>query len=289
MKQEKRKPPSLLWKIRSTDNSDRPHVAKLLAKAPNRHLHLDWFDAYELLEDRPSLIALQGDRVVALLASPPDPPGIAWIRHFAASEGTPLIPVWEALWDKLLMIAPAEHISTIAALITQSWLTPMLMASGFTERTEVIFFERRGELPQVDLPLHATLRTMTSDDLEMVSSVDHDSFQPLWQHSLRALTAAYQLSSFATVIEVDDQVVAYQISTSSALGAHLARLAVQPAMQGQGLATALVAHALRNFARRGMDRMSVNTQADNPRSQMLYEKLGFISTEQRFPVLTFDL
>ena len=289
LSKEKKKTPSLLWRIRSTDNRDRPLVAKLLAKAPHRHLHLDWFAAYELLEDRPSLMALEEDRAVALLACPPDPLGIAWIRYFAVSEGTPLIPMWEALWEEILMIAPVEQISTIAALITQSWFTSILLASGFIEHTEVIFLERSGELPLVDLPVHATLRTMTSDDLEMVSCVDRDSFQPLWQHSLRALTAAFQLSSFATVIEVENRIVAYQISTSSALGAHLARLAVQPNMQGQGLAKALVTHALRNFSRRGIDRMSVNTQADNPRSQILYEKLGFSSTGQRFPVLTLDL
>lgn len=264
-------------------------MTKLLAQTSNRHLHLDWYAAYELLEDRPSLLALEEDRAVALLACPPDPAGIGWIRYFAVREGTPVQPVWEVLWKKILTIAPAEQISTIAALLTHSWFTSILLAAGFTERTEVIFLERRGGLAQVDLPLHATLRTMASDDLEAVACVDRDSFQPLWQHSLRALTAAYQLSSLASVIEVDQRVVAYQISTSSALGAHLARLAVEPNSQGQGLARALVTHALRNFEHRGIDRMSVNTQADNPRSQILYGKLGFTSTGQRFPVLTFDI
>jgi ribosomal-protein-alanine N-acetyltransferase len=264
-------------------------VAKLLAQAPERHLHLDWFEAYELLEDRPSLIAFDDDRAVAILACPADPIGIGWIRYFAVRQGTPTLPLWETLWDQIMLLAPAEQISTISALITQPWFTSMLLASGFTQRTEVIFFERQGGDALVDLPLHATLRTMTPADLEAVSNVDRNSFQRLWQHSLRGLTAAYQLSSHATVIEVDEQVVAYQISTSSALGAHLARLAVEPEMQGQGLATALVAHALRKYARVGIERMSVNTQADNLRSQMLYKKLGFTLTGQRFPVLTFEL
>jgi ribosomal-protein-alanine N-acetyltransferase len=277
------------WKIRPTERRDQSIVAKLLANAPDRHLHLDWYTTIELLNESPSLLAFDEQRAVAILACPPDPERISWIRYFAVSEGTPTIPIWEALWQHTLGLAPKAMISTIAALVTQSWFTPILSASGFTQTTEVIFLEWDGEGLRVDLPLNATLRTMSLEDLDTVARVDRDAFQPLWQHSLRALKAAYQLSSLATVIEVDQEIVAYQISTSSALGAHLARLAVDPRRQGQGIARALVNHAFRHFQRRGIERMSVNTQADNSRSQLLYEKLGFMPTGQRFPVYTYTL
>jgi ribosomal-protein-alanine N-acetyltransferase len=277
------------WKIRPTEKRDQSIVAKLLANAPDRHLHLDWYTTNELLDESPSLLAFDEQRAVAILACPPDPGSISWIRYFAVSEGTPTIPIWEVLWQHALCLAPDARISTIAALVTQSWFTPLLLTSGFTQTTEVIFLEWNGEGLRVDLPLNATLRTMSLEDLEAVAHVDRDAFPPLWQHSLRALKAAYQLSSLATVIEVDQQIVAYQISTSSALGAHLARLAVDPGMQGQGIARALVNHAFRHFQRRGIERMSVNTQADNSRSQLLYEKLGFKPTGQRFPVFIYTL
>ncbi|TFH33848.1 MAG: GNAT family N-acetyltransferase, partial [Anaerolineales bacterium] len=250
--------------------------------------HLDWFTAQDLLEERPSLLAFEDEQPVGILACPPDPIGIGWIRYFAVSPGTPTVPVWESLWEQTLTLAPMEQIVSISALVSQAWFIPILLGSGFIEQTEVIFLEWRGGQTMVNLPLHASLRTMSPADLEAVSAVDRIAFQPLWQHSLRALTSAYELSSLATVIEVDQRVVAYQISTFSALGAHLARLAVEPSMQGQGLAKALVTHALRHFERRGTDRMSVNTQADNPRSHVLYEKLGFTPTGKRFPVLLYE-
>ncbi len=232
---------------------------------------------------------MEDNKAVAMLACPPDPKTIGWIRQFAVLEGRPAKTMWDLLWEKILELAPGQGITTIAGLVTQAWFSPILSASGFNQTNEVIFMEHDGESPLVELPSQATLRTMLPDDLERVASVDQHSFRPLWQHSLRALTAAYQLSSLATVIEVEDDVVAYQISTSSALGAHLARLAVKPEAQGQGLAKTLVAHALRYFERRGITRMSVNTQSDNTRSQFLYEKLGFKPTGQRFPVLTYEL
>jgi ribosomal-protein-alanine N-acetyltransferase len=204
-------------------------------------------------------------------------------------EGIPPGALWELLWAQALSIAPSVEITTVSALVTQSWFIPLLQSEGFTQTTEVIFLEWKGKEVQVDLPLHATLRTMTSHDLDAVSNVDKQAFQPLWQHSTRALTAAFELSAFATVMEVDERVVAYQMSTSSALGAHLARLAVEPRMQSQGLAKVLVAHAQKHFQVRGIERMSVNTQADNMRSQFLYEKLGFSPTGQRFPVFTYNL
>lgn len=232
---------------------------------------------------------MQEDRAVAMLACPPDPKTIGWIRQFAVLEGIPTKAMWDRLWEKILELAPGQQIETIAALVTQAWFSPLLLASGFNQTNEVIFMEHDGESPLVELPTQATLRTMLPDDLEIVAFVDQHSFTPLWQHSLRAIHAAYHLSSLATVMEVENHVVAYQISTSSALGAHLARLAVKPDAQGQGLAKTLVAHAIRYFERRGITRMSVNTQSDNTRSQVLYEKLGFKPTGQRFPVLTFDL
>jgi ribosomal protein S18 acetylase RimI-like enzyme len=264
-------------------------VARLLSSAPNRHLHLDWYTTYDFLDESPSLIAFDTDNAVALLACPPDPSGIGWIRYFAVCEGTPTAPLWELLWGQALSLGPSAGIVTFSALVTQPWFIPFLEDEGFSQTTEVIFLEWKGNEVHVDLPLHATLRTMTSDDLEAVADVDKQAFQPLWQHSLKALGAAFQLSAFATVIEVDEEVVAYQMSTSSALGAHLARLAVEPKVQSQGLAKALVTNALRHFQRRGIDRMSVNTQADNESSQVLYKKMGFVLTGQRFPVFTYQL
>jgi GNAT superfamily N-acetyltransferase len=275
------------WVIRSTTAQDRALVARFLSNAPNRHLHLDWFDTYELLEESPSLIALKDTHPLALFACPPDPERLGWIRYFAMAEGVNMQAIWDQLWKQVLALANGAKLEIIAALVTQNWITPFLIEVGFSQATHVIFYEWHARDLLVDLPTEATLRRMTRNDIEAVAKVDRRAFKPLWQHSLRALAAAFELASLATVIEIDREVIGYQISTSSALGAHLARLAIEPDRQGHGLAKALVIHALRHFQRRGIERMSVNTQADNTRSQLLYESLGFKKTGQTFPVLTY--
>jgi GNAT superfamily N-acetyltransferase len=281
------KQPAPEWVIRSTTAQDRALVARFLSNAPKRHLHLDWFDAYELLEECPSLIALKDDQPLALFACPPDPERLGWIRYFAMAQDVHMEVLWDQLWEQVLALASRAELEIIAALVTQDWITPLLLAVGFSQSTHVIFYEWHTRNLLVDLPTEATLRGMTRSDIEAVVRVDQRAFNPLWQHSARALAAAFDLASLATVIEIDDEIIGYQISTASALGAHLARLAIEPDRQGQGLAKALVIHALRHFQRRGIERMSVNTQADNKRSQLLYENLGFKKTGQTFPVLTY--
>jgi ribosomal-protein-alanine N-acetyltransferase len=88
----------------------------------------------------------------------------------------------------------------------------------------------------------------------------------------------------ATVAEADGQILGYQLSTRNPLGAHLARLAVRPEMQGRGLGRALIADLIQQAERHGMYHLTVNTQSDNLSSLALYKKIGFSETGERYPV-----
>jgi ribosomal protein S18 acetylase RimI-like enzyme len=121
-------------------------------------------------------------------------------------------------------------------------------------------------------------------DLPVVAAVDAAAFEPLWQNSLQSLQLAYPQAVFPTVIETDGRVVGYQIATRNPLGAHLARLAVDPSLQGRGLGRALVADLVQQTGRHGMARLTVNTQSDNFTSLALYTAIGFHETGERFPV-----
>jgi ribosomal protein S18 acetylase RimI-like enzyme len=66
-------------------------------------------------------------------------------------------------------------------------------------------------------------------------------------------------------------------------------LAVTPEAQGKGIGSALVADALRRFFRRGIYTMTVNTQANNHRSQRLYHLFGFERNGNDLPVWSIRL
>ena len=273
------------WAVRQTRSGDQTLISHLLTQASYKHLHFDWLNVLDLIDEAPFLIALHKKRPVACLACQPDPPQVAWIRLFAALKDVPKYPVWDRLWNAAAERAARLGASQAVALVTQDWLTPLLKESGFQETNEVVFFKWEGnrlpEIPQSGFEV----RKMSLDDLPSVAKVDQNAFSPVWALSLRSLRTAYRLSSLATVVAQEGRIIAYQMSTSSALGAHIARLAVHPELQGMGCGKALIADALHNHSRRGLDQVTVNTQADNHRSQQLYRSLDFQPTGQRFSLL----
>lgn len=133
------------------------------------------------------------------------------------------------------------------------------------------------------------VRPMNYDDLADVETIDRRAFFPLWRNSLPGLKTAFKHASLATVAEMKGQIVGYQISTSSQMNAHLARLAVAPEYQGQGIGFRLVHDVLQQCFRRGMGQVTVNTQSDNRSSVSLYKKLGFETTGEIFPVYEYPI
>jgi ribosomal-protein-alanine N-acetyltransferase len=272
--------------LRQLSPRDRNLIGSFLTHAEHKHFHLDWFGIYEILGEQPFLALISEGKPQALLACPPDPPRVAWIRLFAVHTAQHEAETWNELWNAARKAAIALGAESAAALSTRSWFDQILLGSSFEQANEVLFLEWTEGEAETDLHQANELgiRTMREQDLPQVTAVDQAAFDPVWSLSLRSLTAAFSLASLATVLEVEGRIIAYQISTASALGAHLARLAVLPGEQGHGYGRALVQHVLRIHVRRGLGCVSVNTQADNLHSQQLYQSLGFKETGQRYPL-----
>jgi ribosomal-protein-alanine N-acetyltransferase len=130
---------------------------------------------------------------------------------------------------------------------------------------------------------------MNYDDLVKVAEVDSSAFRPVWRNSLDSLKIAYRQGAIATVAEKESEMVGYQISTASPMGGHLARLAVRPQYQKNGIGYALVKDALDQFKQRGALRVTVNTQKDNAVSLSLYLKAGFQSVGEEYPVYQYKI
>ncbi len=277
------------WRLRPSVPQDRDLITQFLTTAHHRHLHFDWFAPEDLTGQAPFLIASRDGRVVGCLALPPDPPRIAWVRLFAIAAGESPSAVWNLLWPEALRQAVELGVRTVAALALERWFYRLLERAGFRRTNSVLFLEWRGfQAPPLPAPPVA-LRPMEAEDLAGVAEVDAQAFAALWQHSPQALKAALNQAAYATVAEIEGRLVGYQISTASAFGGHLARLAVAPAAQGLGIGQSLVADLIQAFLVRGINRITVNTQADNLRSQRLYTRLGFRPTGQKYPVFELSL
>jgi ribosomal protein S18 acetylase RimI-like enzyme len=271
-------------RVRPLERDDKRLVSTLLATCRWRHYHLDWQEPVDLLGQQPYLVAESGATFVGCLACPEGPDGIAWIRVLCLGLGVDPPSVWQTLWEQARDRLFLAGVRVAASLLSGTWQRALLEGSGFRETNSVVFFERSTRNPAPRRPGPATLRRFEEADLAAVLQVDHLAFRPLWQVSQQTLGVAYHQAAEAAVAEVDGRIVGYQLTTISPLGAHLARLAVTPAWQGQGVGAAMVAGLLERLPDRGVTRITLNTQSDNTISQDLYRKLGFRETGEVLPV-----
>lgn len=273
--------------IRPAVVTDQQALSSLLRE--NRpHRHLDWREPISLIGSYPFLIWERQGKLVSAFASPPDPPGIAWLRLFVVQEGENEVDAWQALWRAACNSLPPK--TTVAAICLLDWFRSLLVSSGFTSPQELVMLERNGgELPVPDQsPGSISIRPMLTLDLDRVTEVDAAAFPLLWQITCADLQRAHSQSFLASVAEHEGKLIGYQLSTRTSLGIHLARLAVLPDAQGKGVGKRLVVDLIEKSVKRGLQRFTVNTQSDNPRSLILYKKLGFEETGERYPVYLFE-
>lgn len=271
--------------IRQARLGDAAKLSTFLSFRAQIHRHLDWRSALDWLGSQPYLLAEYEDDLLAAFACPLDPPEVAWIRLFTAATELSPIRVWSMFVERALEDLSGNPNLCLAALALQSWFEELLIRSNFSTNQAIVVLEWENILPPPRALLKdAIIRPMTPGDLASVTQVDQQSFEPLWQNSLESLHRAYKQSTLSTVLELKHQIIGYQISTSSSFSGHLARLAVLPAFQGQGLGYALVARLLADFGQRGVWHVSVNTQNDNLASLALYTHMGFRPNGDEFPV-----
>jgi ribosomal-protein-alanine N-acetyltransferase len=278
-----------VWR-RAAVLTDRQQIANLLHNSPYIHRHLDWRYPLDWIGSPPFFVLERRGQIISALACPPDPPEVAWVRLFVSSGNISLKESWQSLWDaaRLELLHKGRFIA--AVIVLQGWYPDLLLASGFSLGQSIVMLERQGPAAiEASLPAGFSIRAMLQYDLPAVAEVDAAAFDLLWQNSLPALEMAYPQAVLAAVVEAEGQVVAYQLSTRNQLGAHLARLAVHPALQGRGVGRALIADLVHQAERRGLYRLTVNTQDDNAVSLALYKKTGFHETGERYPVYQLEI
>jgi ribosomal-protein-alanine N-acetyltransferase len=272
-------------RVRPAILPDQRQIANLMHFSPTIHRHLDWRYPLDWIGSPPFFVLENQGQIISALACPPDPPSMAWVRLFVNSGKLPLDESWRTLWNVARLDLALKQGFTVAAIVLQDWYRSLLIASGFFNRQSIVMLERDAQVSlDISLPAGFLIRGMLQFDLPAVADVDAVAFEPLWQNSLPSLERAYPQAVLATVAEADGQILGYQLSTRNPLGAHLARLAVRPEMQGRGLGRALIADLIQQAERHGMYHLTVNTQSDNLSSLALYKKIGFSETGERYPV-----
>ena len=276
--------------VRPAVPQDQHQIANLMFFESHVHRHLDWRAPLEWLGFPCYWVVEDVGRILAVLACPQDPPGVAWVRLFAHAKQLSLEDAWSALWQVAQKEIEKQGGATVALIVMHQWLKDLLSKNGFTHTQNIVMLEWKGmRAPEASSLEGVALRTMQPGDLPLVAKLDAAAFKPLWQNTLDALEKALPQATSAIVAEDAQGMVGYQISTANPFGAHLARLAVRPDAQRRGLGSMIVTDLIRRLKKKGVARLTVNTQSDNLSSLALYDKMGFVVTGEKFPVYCYQV
>lgn len=275
--------------VRRAVAEDQRQIMNLLLHEANSHRHLDWRSPLDWLGSSNYWVLEENERIIAMLACPTDPPHVAWIRIFGYSPHISGPEAWSALWEA----AHAEVIHSnaktqVATIIVKQWFQNIILSSGFDLKQNIVLLQLVNNMTtSFSAPSGVRIRLMNAEDMPAVTKIDLAAFGWFWHNTLDSLERARLQAVNATVAEDDSGVIGYQLSTGNPLGAHLARLGVQPEAQGRGVGAALVSDLIQKLGAAQISRLSVNTQADNIASLSLYKKLGFVLTGEHFPVFVY--
>lgn len=276
--------------VRPAVSQDQRQITNLMFFESHVHRHLDWRAPLDWLGSPYYWVLEENERIKAVLASPQDPQGVAWVRLFSHVKQLSLDFAWDMLWEKAQHDLASQGGATVALIAMHQWMSDLLRRKEFIHTQDILMLERKGDEPSVDLLVNGVnLRMMQPEDLPAVAELDAEAFTPLWQNTLIALEKALPQATSATVAIDDHGLVGYQISTANPFGCHLARLAVRPDAHRRGIGSLLVSHLLHDSKNKGFARLTVNTQSDNKGSLALYHKMGFIVTGEKFPVFSYSV
>jgi [ribosomal protein S18]-alanine N-acetyltransferase len=273
------------------ERQHRRAVDELLFHSDQVHTHLDWYEPVEWLSQYsvPVRLAWHGKRLAGLLAVSRPLNGASWMRIAALDNYGPAHTIFPALWHDLLLELRGLEIETVSLLVMRPWIKSYLRELHFDFVEDVVTLERNGtHLPEPPAT-PVLIRHLEAADLLRAARIDQAAFGPPWHMTFEEVRQASRIAEICTVAECSGQIAGYQISTLYRSGAHLARLAVDPVYQGQGIGSALLYDLLRRLIQRRLTTITVNTQASNLRSQRLYQRFGFQRNGYDLPVWRYSL
>ena len=153
--------------------------------------------------------------------------------------------------------------------------------AGFDLIEEVVTYEMERVAPVRD---QGPLRFRRADPadratLAELERIDHAAFPWLWWNSADEFAAYSRTPGVELFIGRQDERAVSYVGLTTYLGwGHLDRIAVDPAVQGQGYGRSSLAFAVNRLAAQGARRIGLSTQRENRRSQRMYERFGFRRT-----------
>lgn len=129
-------------------------------------------------------------------------------------------------------------------------------------------------------------RRLRANELDLLAAIDLAAFGANWALDAEMIADIRQAtpSHRARVVELDGRSVGFLVSGRAARTGYVQRLAVDPDVHRQGVATSLLVDSLRWMRRHRVRRAFVNTHVENEAALELYRRHGFVELPERLRV-----
>lgn len=183
----------------------------------------------------------------------------------------------------------AQGTTTLAYVGSDDWLIEPLQERGFVVDNVIVVYEKADWAVPSRGNQRVLVRPAQPGDFRALVALDQAAFEPLWQNTVEVFQDALANYPHFVVAELDGTVVAYEFSRLVGNQGYLARIAVHPSYQRQGIGTRLLAEAITFFHQEGVQAIMLNTQQDNQASQRLYRWFGFELVGEEAVVLKLNI
>jgi ribosomal-protein-alanine N-acetyltransferase len=275
--------------VRPIAGTDLHNLLRLVDTARRVHMRIAPVSLQVKIKTAPGFLAEDQVGLRGFMLIEPQQPNTALIIAAGLRDTWGVRPYLDSLLPEIERAARTKNLSTLAHISYDDWLNDSLQEHDFEVCEWIVNFERYGTWPTQIVPMPAVIRTAHLNDLPAILELDTLVFDQLWRKSAGNFSEALARAVSFVVAELDGQIVGYQWCEIYRKHAHLARLAVHPGYQGRGIGAQLLYQAIIDTLSRGINLITLNTQEDNLRSHALYERFGFVRTEQRMPVLCKEL
>ena len=275
--------------IRTLGPTDVPAIAHICAESPWVVMQFEQADLPHLVATRPACGAFTADGTLKawLMATTFTPP-FAWLGGFGVpwSERAAAFTWLDALlppWEELLRARGNATVVYSGNDDQNDWLLQPLLDRGFTHLAWLRGYDKLGTAVLAPGNQQVHVRSINPEqDIPDLLALEAQTFAPYWRFDARTfaeMAAAYPF--FVVAHTPAGQLAGFQASLSEEGLGYLVRIAVAPALQGQGIGARLMAEAMHYFREAQVERVLLNAEETNTPAHRLYEAWGFVRIAQR--------
>ena len=275
--------------VRQAAIADEVSVVGLIEEASRAYLRFKLEGLKHCLGTRPFLLACARGQLLGFMFWDLRRRRLARLRGAGLADGWPVSDYLETLLPPSLESLRAQGATGLLYVGSEEWLAVPLQDHGFVVDNTIVAYTKR----DWSVPSHGNqqvvVRPAQPGDFPVLIALDQVAFDPLWQNTAEVFRDVLTDYPCFVVAELGGVVVGYQFSNLVEGRGYLARVAVHPDYQGQGIGVRLTAEAIDFFKGEGARVITLNTQQDNRASQRLYRWFGFRLAGEEALVLRRDL